>query len=118
MPSVMIEPRDEDAAYEDERAREDWEAAEKKVAVDRAYYGLCWPYACKSCGGWGVHSWIEKHDAGPGEHMSDPCPDCTARYGEGPQLCARCSRLGLDTEGSGPCVFCGWNYDDGMPSLS
>lgn len=89
-------------------------AYEAEIESEQAYFGLCWPNACKACGGWGLHSWRGPH----GEQLSDPCTGesfgkgCTADL-----YCARCGESGLGSEGEGPCIFCGWNYDDGMPSL-
>ena len=31
-------------------------------------------------------------------------------------VCHRCGKPGLDAEtGEGPCKYCGWDYDDGLP---
>lgn len=95
---------EKEMAEEQARANE-WAA--KMVPLQAAYVAK-YPNYCKTCGGFGVHCWEERHDAGyPGEPMSEPCDACT---GQG--ICARCGEKGLDEDGNGPCTHCGWNYDD------
>ena len=105
-----------------------FERSEEDDREDQVYYQAYvdnlnvwlakWPNFCRSCGGWGVHHYTMYHDGPryPGEHMMDPC-DCTQSRPEGPQKCPRCAELGLWNDCTGPCSFCGWNYDDGYPEL-
>lgn len=93
-----------------------------QVIQDQNYFGLCWPNHCKKCGGWGLRQFIQSHGPGLIEHLQEPC-ECTegSADNEGVPVCARCEeRLSfkiMETVGEGPCNNCGWNYDDGMPSL-
>lgn len=92
----------------------DYDDMEAKYIADlisqQNYFGICWPNHCKKCGGWGLFHFTQNHgEPWLNEHLTEPC-ECT--------LDMRCSRCGQEAEeGEGPCVFCGWNYDDGMPSL-
>jgi hypothetical protein len=70
-----------------------------------------WPHYCRICGGWGGHTFYESHGLpGPAERLFDPCETVPSV-----ETCHRCWCEGLDEEGNGPCKFCGWNYDDGLP---
>jgi hypothetical protein len=80
-----------------------------------------WPNYCQKCDGYGMTSWTEFVPYGMGSAgmpMSEPC-ECV---GDG--KCPRCGQLGLTSEdrggeetGNGPCRFCEWNYDDGLPQV-
>ena len=74
-----------------------------------------WPNYCRSCNGWGQTVFYQSVPYGATvayEPITDPC-DCAL----GDQ-CARCGKPdALDEEGEGPCIFCGWNYDEGTPSV-
>lgn len=81
-----------------------------------------WPNHCKICHGAGM--FVDYYDPSPsgiamgaGSMESIELCSCT-EHG----LCARCMRLGLSCEdrgdsstGEGPCLFCGWNYNDQEP---
>lgn len=114
---------DPDRAYDEQvqrgidEAEESYPAYTKSLITDQAYYGLCWPYHCKRCGGRGYHSWREPH----GEMLSEPCLSCLCGGDhDGQPACPRCGeRLspGLkwapDVIGAGPCDNCGWEMTDG-----
>lgn len=99
------------------RPAEPWELAMQQhsaqVAAAASAWIQRWPAHCKSCGGWGASSYEESHGfkGGGTETFTDPC-----EAPPGLQTCHRCGYDGLDTEGAGPCIACGWNYDDGMPT--
>jgi hypothetical protein len=87
---------------------------QRKEQWARDTFTELYPNHCPICNGWGVHSYIENlapHGEGFwGCQMSEPC-GCTEQG-----LCGRCRMPGLDKDTlEGPCRFCGWNYDDGMP---
>lgn len=70
-----------------------------------------YPYYCRNCKGWGQFYMAgDFYDPG----SVDPCPECTSNEEHRP-LCARCTKPGLQEDGSGPCIYCKWNYDDGLP---
>lgn len=87
-----------------ERARLDQE----RIAEWKA----TWPDHCRRCGAEGTHYYSGDLYEPP---STEPCEHCTEKG-----LCARCGKPGLTNEdegrgedtGSGPCTFCGWNYDD------
>lgn len=105
---------DPDAALEEQRAWEQWE---KDLKTDQAYYGLCWPYHCRNCGGRGYHAWREPH----GEMLSEPCIACLCGGdADGHPICPLCAaRLSLDMSwapdvvGAPPCENCRWDMTDG-----
>lgn len=87
------------------------------IAQERAYFGLCWPRACKKCRGAGYHEWKEAH----GEYLREPC-ECVlgSADNEGRPVCPRCGYqlfFGMDQVGEGPCENCEWDYDEGIPTL-
>lgn len=93
-------------------------AYERDVVEGQHYFGICWPNHCKSCKGWGLHTSMRPLGPGEVEFDSQPCRDCTdseLRYIR--QRCARCGERGLTDAGKGPCTYCHWNYDDGMPEF-
>ena len=65
-----------------------------------------WPDHCDNCRGWGGKSFPGNCEEPPD---FDPCDECT-----GKGLCGRCKGL-LSNDEEGPCLVCGWNYDDGVP---
>jgi hypothetical protein len=88
--------------------------AERNCAAMAAAWREKWPGHCKACHGWGGKSFTERHGfkGGGGEQMFDECQAI-----EDARVCHRCGCLGLDVAGEGPCSACGWNYDDGEPTL-
>lgn len=93
---------------EDRREREEMERYYAQAKEAQAAYRAQWPNHCKRCGGWGLLGWTEAH----GERFEEPCDDCVAAG-----LCPRCGAEGLDSENPEPCPTCGWNNDEGLPSL-
>lgn len=81
-------------------------------------YVEAWPNYCRSCSGWGVTTYRQSVPYGSTSasfDVADPCAACT-NLGK----CARCGLDGLSSEergdgdtGTGPCEFCGWDYDEG-----
>lgn len=99
------------AVYEEQQSYDDYAAGVDKA---RAEWAAKWPNHCTKCEGWGGFSYTQKHDEGPGEPMFDLCGALEATQ------CHRCGQHGLTSDdpaevGLGPCKFCGWNFDDGMP---
>lgn len=91
-------------------------ASDAKYKMDYDAWNEKWPNACDNCRGYGSFN-------SPGSYWEppdcEPCPDCTDKG-----ICARCGAPGLtsedrgnDSTGEGPCIKCGWNYDDGQPPL-
>lgn len=67
-----------------------------------------WPKVCRACDGWGGQSYGGGYDYPPEFDVCEVLDPET--------LCHRCGEPGLSEEDSeGPCTFCGWNYDDGVP---
>lgn len=108
---------DFDAALaEAEREQEIYTNIEVALANARDEFTAKWPNHCKECGGWGMHSFTQRHPYGMGtasEELQEPC--------EGMKEC-RCHRCGENAmtllpnlEFTGPCQNCGWNFDDGVP---
>lgn len=71
-----------------------------------------WPNHCQLCAGWGLTSYEESHGSRGGgtETITDACGAI-----DDPTVCHRCGANGLTQDGEGPCLACGWNYDDGEP---
>lgn len=71
-----------------------------------------WPQHCRSCGGWGDH----EYERVGLPIMVEPriARECDSTD---PHRCHRCGMPGLDEDSNGPCGSCGWDYDDGDPSL-
>jgi hypothetical protein len=92
----------------------DWEAGMAEIAAAAAAWRLRWPGHCRACSGWGGTTYQESHGfaGGGSETMFDECGAHADL-----RVCHRCGCLGLSVDGSGPCSACGWNYDDGEPSL-
>jgi hypothetical protein len=77
--------------------------------VEYTVWLLRWPHYCPRCDGWGQTGTSGGWEEPPRAY---PC-DCTLTG-----RCPRCGCAGLTPEdGDGPCVLCGWNYDDGLPIL-
>lgn len=76
-----------------------------------------WPDYCRCCDGWGQFTY--SYDPSPkGVSLSsgwledaEPCPDCVEKG-----VCARCGKDGLGLESEGPCLYCNWDYDNGLPT--
>lgn len=72
-----------------------------------------WPNHCPKCKGWGGKTFYEAHPYGSttaDEPMFDVCEELDDIH-----TCHRCGKDGLDEDGNGPCNFCGWDFDDGLP---
>lgn len=73
-----------------------------------------WPKHCQACEGCGGRPFTQSQPYGDGlvgEPMFDVCEATSS-----PAVCHRCGAAnGLGEEGEGPCVECGWDYDDGVP---
>lgn len=83
-----------------------------KVQVQADAWAARWPHHCPQCQGWGGSSYTEMHgfNYGSGETLFDPCDHLPI------EVCHRCGQAGMtEDDGAGPCSYCGWNYDDGMP---
>jgi hypothetical protein len=74
-----------------------------------------WPNHCRACGGWGGHNYPAtgpSYSCGGEPEGFDLCEELNDYQ------CHRCGAFGaLDDDRNGPCNKCGWNYDDGVPSL-
>ena len=74
-----------------------------------------YPYYCKPCFGLGQ---VIEHNYPFEPDWAEPCSACTEKG-----LCPRCGQAGLTSDpedlgievGVGPCTYCGWDYDDGLP---
>ena len=101
-----------DTLFEDE---ETYQQCAERIAKESAAWQQAWPNHCKACGGWGGANINQSHPYGSGtatETLFDPCGAI-----ENPATCHRCGQDGLSEDGEGPCKYCGWNYDDGDPTV-
>lgn len=93
--------------YERERA--------VKIAAEAAAWKAKWPGHCAACGGWGGSTFQQSHPYGMGsasETLFEPCDALPETQ------CHRCGEHGMQEGDDGPCIFCGWNADDGSPDQS
>ena len=89
------------------------DALQKALIIQKSWQDR-WPHYCRSCEGWGVLQWEERHDRGyPGEPMSEPC-SCI----DGGK-CPRCGAESISGDDKFFCAECGWNseHPDVMPQL-
>jgi len=99
-----------------DEASDEWmsEAEEKRWIEERdaanAAWRARWPNHCPACRGWGGATHYESHGFrhGTAEQIFDLCDAIPETQ------CHRCGEHGLTEEGDGPCVRCGWNFDDGL----
>jgi len=104
----------ETEGYEPEPWEIAWAESAKQVEIAAAEWRSRWPHHCKHCHGWGGSWYEESHGfkGGGFETIFEPCDALTH-----PTTCHRCGFAGLDADGNGPCALCGWNCDDGEPTL-
>jgi hypothetical protein len=104
----MTSELDPELSYEQEMAL-------RKVVVDdhNHLWKAKWPNYCRSCGGWGLHSFQESHGFrfGSSETIIDPCGALAET------MCHRCGNEGMDPDHERACFFCGWHEDDGLMEI-
>lgn len=87
--------------------------ATRGVAEAAARWRAAWPDHCKACQGWGGAVSFQTHPYGA-TSAAEPLFDLCEAH-ERIETCHRCGQDGLAESGEGPCLHCGWNYDDGEP---
>jgi len=77
----------------------------RAIEIDRKSWKEQFPGFCPDCNGWGNETG-EEQKITPELQL---CTGCTAIN--------RCGRCGRETmvNGMGPCSYCDWNHDDGVP---
>ena len=85
-----------------------YEKLVKETEAAAAAWRATWPNACARCHGHGG-----TYD--PGNYWNPPEFDPCGALAD--TACHRCGAAGLTEDGEGPCSACGWNYDDGEPTL-
>lgn len=86
-----------------------------KISAAAKEWKARWPNHCHTCGGWGGSSFWQSHPYGMGsasEAVFEPCDALSELH------CHRCGEPGLQEDTDGPCMFCGWNADDGSPDAA
>lgn len=96
----------------------DYEEIERRIIAHTVMAAEAWRQtwfnACPCCHGWGGFAGRQGHPYGSTvayEETFDVCDELPVTQ------CHRCGEHGLDQDSNGPCTYCGWNYDDGEPTL-
>lgn len=106
----------ESAEYAEQmKEAQEMEKVYAQISKDIEAWQKKWPNHCKNCGGWGSFYYR-------GSRMEPPSADPCEAKPYGLDHCHRCGGEleGLEYEDDSivpKCKVCGWQYDDGVPSL-
>jgi hypothetical protein len=89
-----------------------------EVAKAAAAWKTKWPGHCTKCGGWGEFFSPGKYSGPPEDCYPDDCDPCEALPDGACHRCGKLQAVPIDSDSSviQPCRFCGWCYNDGVPT--